>query len=235
MWTANSEYAPHYINFLHIPAYFVQVTAVRIMRWRGFWLEHWKQTHKTSTFLRRLIDYTRMRWSGAFPEESILNACHSSSVIHTYTNHVPDHTNQRNFPPPKFVYWLRRGIVRTTKFIASLGCPIPAMRYLLFMAAFVNGLELSKKKSWPVSIPSLEMAVAYADDGQYVSMLSTLSKAKLKFSIPSYFETYFQSRQTQRHTSSFGISFPVENCFTSLLHNSCLDYLALRHFVTWLS
>ena len=28
-------------------------------------------------------------------------------------------------------------------------------------------------------------------NGQYVSMLSTLSKAKLKFSIPGYFETYF--------------------------------------------
>ena len=73
-------------------------------------------------------------------------------------------------------------------------------------------------------------------NGQYVSMLSTLSalsKAKLKFSIPGCFETYFQSWQTQRHTSFFRISSPVENCFTDLLHDSCLDYLVLRHFVTW--
>ena len=38
------------------------VTAVRIMPWRGFWLEHRKQTRKTSAFLlKRLIDFTRMR------------------------------------------------------------------------------------------------------------------------------------------------------------------------------
>ena len=35
MRSANCEYAPHYIKFLYIPACFVQVTAVRIMPWRG--------------------------------------------------------------------------------------------------------------------------------------------------------------------------------------------------------